>query len=53
MNRLTQKLVYSSPSVEDIAFESEQCLTNVSQTGNRNLPTMGVGSRNDDFDDDF
>lgn len=30
MNRLTKKLVYSSPVVEDVTFESEQCLANVS-----------------------
>lgn len=39
MNRLTKKLVYSSPSVEDIAFESEQCLTNASGHGLRDLNT--------------
>jgi len=46
MNRLTKKLVYSSPSVEDIAFESEQCLTNASGQGLRDL------NRNDLIDDE-
>jgi hypothetical protein len=46
MNRLTKKLVYSSPSVEDIAFESEQCLTNAS--GEQRLRDLNTNDLIDD-----